>query len=64
MAAALEDVSQQQKERLARTYALMRMANSVVRRIDWWSNSLADEKADPPAHSPMHLADVHGIFDE
>ena len=47
-----------------RTYALMRMANSVSRRIDWWSNSLADEKTDPSAHSPMHLADVHGIFDE
>ena len=42
----------------------MRAANSVSRRIDLWSNSLADEKTDPSAHSPMHLADVHGIFDE
>ena len=42
----------------------MRAANSVGRRIDLWSNSLADEKTDPSAHSPMHLADVHGIFDE
>lgn len=42
----------------------MRTANSVSRRIDLCSNSLADEKTDPPAYSPMHLADVHGIFDE
>ena len=42
----------------------MRMANFFSRRIDWWSNSLADEKTDPPAHSPMHFADVRGIFDE
>jgi len=47
-----------------RTYALMRAANSVSRRIDLWSNSLTDEKTDPPTYSPMHLADVHGISDE
>ena len=29
-----------------------------------WSNSPSDEKTDPPADSQMHLADVHGIFDD
>jgi hypothetical protein len=52
------------KKQGSRTYALMRAANSVSRRIDSWSNSLTDEKTDPPTYSPMHLADVHGIFDE
>ena len=47
-----------------RTYALMRAANSVSWRVDLWSNSPADEKTDPPADRQMHLADVHGIFDE
>lgn len=42
----------------------MRVANSVSRGIDSWSNSLTDEKTDPSTYSPMHLADVHGIFDE
>jgi len=48
----------------SRTYALMRGANSVSGRVDLLSNSRADENTDPPADSQMHLADVHGIFDE
>mgnify|MGYP006983879098 CR=1 FL=1 len=48
----------------SRTYALMRASNSVSWRVDLWSNSPSDEKTDPPADSQMHLADVHGIFDE
>ncbi len=51
-------------EKLYRTYALMRASNSVSWRVDLWSNSPSDEKTDPPADSQMHLADVHGIFDE
>ena len=42
----------------------MRRKNSVSRRIELRTNSLADEKTDPPAYSPLHLTDVHGIFDE
>ena len=48
-----------------RTYALMPAMKSVRsgKSCDW-PYSRDDEKADSPAHSPMHLADVHGIFDE
>jgi leucyl/phenylalanyl-tRNA--protein transferase len=48
-----------------RTYALISAANSDICRGHCdGSNSLADEKPDPPADRQMHLADVHWIFDE
>ena len=45
-----------------RIYVLMCTMNSVGGRIDWWSNSLADENTNLSACSPKHLADVHGIL--
>ena len=41
-----------------RTYALMRRKNSVSRRIELRTNSLADEKTDPPAYSPFRYTQV------